>query len=86
MRMQPTLDTGSRMLQKQLARSRVAMQGESPGRWDGCKKAPISRRVGSRNFGGAVGQFALSARILMIRAALERLLRFINTSALGSPG
>lgn len=86
MRMHPTLDSGSWILQKQLAKSRVAMQGESPEVWEERRKAPTSRRVGRRNFGGGVGQFVLRARILMIKAALERLLRFTNTSALGSPG
>ena len=84
MRMQPMFDRGRRMLQKQLARSRVAMEGEPEG--VGRRNAPTSRRVGRRNFGCGVVQLEFSSRILMMRAALERLLRFTKTSALGRPG
>ena len=86
MRTQPMLDGGSRMLQKQLARSRVAMQAVREWRRRKRREAPISRRVGSRNLGGGVGQWALRVRMLMMRAALEALLRLTKTSALGRPG
>ena len=80
------LDCGRRMLQKQLARSRVAMHGESAEEEVGRRHEPTSRRVGNRNLGGEEGQFALRARILMMRAAFVVLLRLTKTSALGRPG
>ena len=83
--MHPTLDGGRRMLQKQLARSRVAMQGESAGDEWGSKQDPTSRRVGRRNLGGGEGQFSLRARMLIMRAALVELFILMKTSALGNP-
>jgi hypothetical protein len=70
------------MLQKQFARSKVAIQEES----EGWRNDPISRRVGRRNFGGCEGQLAFRAHIFTIREALVELLRFTKTSAFGSPG
>lgn len=62
MRIQPTLEGGKRMLQKQFARSIEAIQGEAEERcWR--RMVPISRRVGRRNFGGGNGQLEFSARI-----------------------
>ena len=86
MRMQPTLDVGSRIDQKQLARSRVAMQAD----WDGervdRRRNPISSRVGRRNLGGGHGQLPFKACMFMMRAALDGLLRFTKASAFGRPG
>ena len=74
------------MLQKQLARSMVVIQAwVEECRWRR-RVAPIAIKVGRRNLGGAVGQLELRARMLMMRAALEALLRLTKTSALGRPG
>ncbi len=86
MRMQPMLDVGSRIDQKQLARSRVAMQAE----WDvervERRRNPISNRVGRRNLGGGHGHLLFKACMFMMRAAFEGLFRFTKASAFGSPG
>ena len=86
MRTQPMLDGGKWMLQKQFARSMVAMHAD----WEECRwkrrEAPISSRVGRRNLGGGVAQFEFRACMLMMRAAFEALLRLTKTSAFGSPG
>ena len=74
------------MLQKQLAKSRVAMYAEEEPRQWACKIAPTSTRVGRRNFTGGIGQLELRVRMLMMRAAFVLLLRLTNTSALGRPG
>ena len=93
MRMQPMLDGGRRMDQKQLARSMTAMQGVDPGE---CKercagrqerrRAPICKSVGRRNLGGGRGQLAFRVCMLMMSAAFVGLLLLINTSAFGRPG
>lgn len=73
------------MLQKQLAKSMVEMQAEADV-WCWRKRVPISSRVGRRNLGGGKGQLALSARMLIMRAALVELLGLRKTSAFGRPG
>ena len=86
MRTQPMLDGGRIILQKQFARSIVAMQAALE--WNRWKRrvAPISSKVGRRNLGGGVGQLALRVRMLMMCAAFVALLRLTKTSALGRPG
>lgn len=86
MRMQPTLESGRRMDQKQFAKSRTARQAEGGAVEGVCKMAPIWRRVGSRNLGGGTGQLAFKATMLIMSAALEADLRLTKHSALGRPG
>jgi hypothetical protein len=84
------------MLQKQLARSKVAMQGEGDGEDEeeegedapqcAYKVMPTSIKVGRRNLGGGTGQLAFRARMLTMRAAFVGLFCFTNTSAFGRLG
>ena len=86
MRIQPMLESGSRMDQKQLAKSRTAMHADGGAAAGDFKRAPIWRRVGRRNFGGEAGQLAFRATMLMMRAALDADFLLTNHFALERPG
>ena len=85
-RIQPTLEGGRRMDQKQLARSNMATQGDADEEGQERRSAPICSKVGSRNLGGGEGQLEFKAFMLIMRAAFVELLRFTKASALGRPG